>query len=1230
MSKQRTIAQKALIFFLLLAVPFGLSADETLQNLMDAENYREALDYADEQIPPAQRTPEVWVKIAQANEKLGMIEKALAAYLVSSRMDANHYQSLLGAAKIYNSLGQSQNAMTFANRALEQDFTAEASWEYARACIDLDRSSDAKKALEKVIETDSANIIANRELGNIYINEGEYHRAIPLLKRALMEKEEGQILYSIGLAYVEIGVADSALAYLNAAVEKETNVSEASLLIARANFGLENYSEAARGFDNVQQDMMESMDYYMKAISKEQINDQQGAINAFSNAVSSFGESTEKEALFSREKVARNHLKNKDFGDALPHLEFIRNADENGEIVSDVYFLLADAHEGQQNSTEAIKHLERAIALNPNDVEGYARLADLYENNNMDQKAKETLEAMMALSPNDPSVFLSLGQYNLDAQRYEEALEHFETSNNLENSAAASEGIAIAAYNTENLQKAKSAATRALELDENRWEARKILADVLLTESDFQNAQGHFEALVEKEPRNMEFLVNLATCYYNTDSADELAETDKKIVELDQGNSESRLRLARYADENNDTETALSMYLDLAELTPEDAEVFRRLFHLHQQKGEKQASVDALRTYLELNPQDAVAQRDLGDALYEMDQLDGALVAYRAAIEIDPDIKGFYQRYAEIVIAKGEEGEVITALTGVIESGDADFSTYTTLGMIYQRRGNHEEAIDMYQDALQLDPTNTDALSALARSQAASGDVNGAIITYEQTVMMNSEAVEEYKELGELYQGQGREAEALRAFRRYLDRNPDDVELAKTVGEASFENEEFEDAAKYLEPVTKVSNDIELLIMYAEACFKSGRYSQAAQTIKEFRDRRLRVPTLRRMLMMLAQSYENDEDMENAAKAYLDYISVPGTEDADAAYKTANLHEEIDISKAITIYENNIKSYPQDFRNVLRLGLLYAEDEENQERAVALLEQSTEFADSLPEVWLEMAQVHGNLGNEDQELEAYQNYVQADPQHLEANKRIGILLMRKGEVNEALINLEIANTLEPNDPDVMAMLARGYISTERVEKAIELLEKAKVVRSDDPDIRYQLFQLYEKTGQTEKAQAEIEELVELQHDNRFLLMYAQALISQENFSDAEDALLDILATDPENIDALLLLARVQRKQENFEQALETYEEIEFIDRSHPRALYERAETYIEMSRFTWAETFYNRALRADPQFAVAKVGLARLAKVRRNEELYLQLLQEARELDPDDPEVLEELRKAGK
>lgn len=1217
----------ALVLFAVTVI--SVSADPAFDKLISDGKFKEAIDYADEKFPTAQRDANLWVQVAKANEGLGVPEKALACYLVAWRVDNKNYKAMYGASRIYNALNQPDNALNMAKKALDQSFTAEASWEYARACIAMNRVVEAKTALEKVIESDPGNAIANRELGTIYFNDKQWQKALPLLKKTNKAKPDGELSFKIGACYVGTKDADSAIVYLKDAINKGASPEQATLMLARTCYDKGDYAAAGIQYQKVSGGSMEAEDYFKAGLALEKSKNIQAALINYDKAISLSGGAKTKEILLAREKVARGQMERKGFSAAIIHLEFIAAADPKAQMVPDVYFLLADAYQAADKGPRAIASLETAISLKANNVEAYARLADLYAKNNMPDKAKKTFETMMSLSPNDPNVYLSLGQYNVKAKKYSEAFSQFEKSHMLKKSGVAAQGMAVAAYNLKRNDAARDAAETAVSLDPNTWQAREILATILMQANQYKEALPHLEALVTKDSSRIEYKEQLSSCYEKTGDKAKLFEIDKKIVAQNSQNVPSRLRLARDADVKKDDDGAFRWYREIIAIDPKNTDALHRLYEISLKKKNSNDAALYIGRYVEIKP-GAEAYRDFGDVLYQLKDYDRALNAYRAALKMNPAIKGFYKRYAEIVIAKGQTDEVLVALTGVIKSGEADFGTYQTLGMINQKKGRWVDAIEMYQKALQVDPQNSDALASLAACQAAGGQLNDAIISYEQVVMMDTGAVDAIKELADIYAKQGNNAAATKQYMNYFTKRPGDESIARKLGKLAYEGQKYPEVVKYLGGIQyKSEADIDYGLMYASSSIQTKQLKDAIRILSMLKTMAgPKNPSKRSVLKMLAEAYEKDNQESNAAQAYAEYISIPGVVDPDAAYKSAMFFEKVNPVVAQRMYENNIKQFPADYRNFMRLGILLSANQATLAKAAMYLKRTTALAETIPAVWLELGKMYQKLGKEQDELEAYRNYIKTDPQHPEANKRIGILLARKGQFTEAMIYLEIANTMAPDDPEVMTALAKGYTATNRKDEAIDLLKKAKVKKPDDPDVRFALFDLYQKTGQKDKARDEMKELVSMKRDNKFLIQYANACFVTGDLKAAETAVEDVLATEADNINVLMLKAKIQVANKDYDPALETYKEISYIDQNHSPSMTGRADVYLLQSKVQWAETFYQRALKADPKNALAELGMARVCKIKKDTSCFQDHLDRAKLLDPFDQEIQAEAKKA--
>jgi tetratricopeptide (TPR) repeat protein len=103
-----------------------------------------------------------------------------------------------------------------------------------------------------------------------------------------------------------------------------------------------------------------------------------------------------------------------------------------------------------------------------------------------------------------------------------------------------------------------------------------------------------------------------------------------------------------------------------------------------------------------------------------------------------------------------------------------------------------------------------------------------------------------------------------------------------------------------------------------------------------------------------------------------------------------------------------------------------------------------------------------------------------------------------------------------------------------------------------------------------------------------------------------------------------------RGQKKFDEAIELYKEISSIDPASAAPLYERAEVYLAQSKMKWAEQFYQRALQTDPKMAAAEVGLAKLARAYGNQAGYMEHLDKASAMDPDNPVVKKEIENSKK
>jgi tetratricopeptide (TPR) repeat protein len=851
----------------------------------------------------------------------------------------------------------------------------------------------------------------------------------------------------------------------------------------------------------------------------------------------------------------------------------------------------------QVNKT--IEMLQKASVLDPNDPLVWQKLSDAYHNAGITGKELSASIKLAALVPGNMEANRRAAGILYKKKQFAQAIPYLEkiTANSPQD-AEIMLMLADANMQTKNPQKAVEIYSKAKDLQPDNV---KLWLDLIAAAED--------AGLSEKVAQ----------------SKGGLADLDRKIAAKDPKALDSRVRLAQYLLNKNDFDAAYPVYKELAVLMPKDKQVFGRLVEIAQKKGVTADEFNYLKQFVVLDPTNAKAHIDLGNLLYDQKNVDGALTEYRLAWKSDPAMTGYFQRFAEIVVSKGLDDESVAVLNAAIKSGEADPKMYITLGKIYQKKKQYAPAINLFKKVSNNDPKNLEVLSLMGECLAGSGDIANAILTYEQVVLLNPQASIEYKALGDLQMRQSKTDEAIKAYQKYLENAPGDEKVAKTVGLYKYSKKKYPEAITYLEMIKSGTlQDAEYLMALGDSYYQQGNCQKTCAFFGQLRVKNPAETILKKILRPLGECYEKNGDAAKAAEAYEAYTALPGVTDADASYLKAFLREKSDPKSAEVLYQGNIKAFPNDSRSFVRLGMMYAATPATYAKATQPLSEASALNPKDITVLQKLAQVWGSLKNEDRELEAYKKLLVLEPQNAEANLRVGEILIKKKQYSKAIENLEMVQTVNPQDPEVLLMLSEGYLKTGRRDKGIELLAKAQTFKKDNPELMLQLYGLYKETGKLKEAEEVIKQLIKLKNDNKYRSLYADDLLNQQRYDEALAVAGEIEKSDPMNVDGLMLKGRIQGLQNKLEEAIETFKMVSFVNENYAPADYERGEIYRKQVNFERAESFYRKALQANPKYALAELGLARLSKAQNKTAEYQDHLNRAKALDPDNKEIISE------
>ncbi len=170
-------------------------------------------------------------------------------------------------------------------------------------------------------------------------------------------------------------------------------------------------------------------------------------------------------------------------------------------------------------------------------------------------------------------------------------------------------------------------------------------------------------------------------------------------------------------------------------------------------------------------------------------------VAVLALSAIASSTRGFAQKplssSSETDLASGVQalkaGDLETAervFNDALRHGTKSALVFHNLGVIAQERGNHQQAVTYFREAIRLEPSYGPSRLLLGSSLLASGKNNEALTELKQAVRLMPEQPPAHLELAKAYEAAGNWTEAVRQLQKLVSMAPQDAEYSYQLGKA--------------------------------------------------------------------------------------------------------------------------------------------------------------------------------------------------------------------------------------------------------------------------------------------------------------------------------------------------------------------------------------------------------------------------------------------------------------
>jgi tetratricopeptide (TPR) repeat protein len=482
----------------------------------------------------------------------------------------------------------------------------------------------------------------------------------------------------------------------------------------------------------------------------------------------------------------------------------------------------------------------------------------------------------------------------------------------------------------------------------------------------------------------------------------------------------------------------------------------------------------------------------------QVGDLAGAVGAYQQVVALAPDRREARDAIADLQEALGNAGEAIEAVQELASRADtpeAKARYYLRVARLMESRGSQEDAIDWYTRALEVEPGNTRASTALRTAFAARGDA-GSIVELIRHDIGNAEgdrpkarlaaemAALQYTKLKDL-------AGAEQSAREALEWDAHNLQALVLMGDLSYDAGRFAEATTYYQQV----------IPRTDALVSED----AVRVLTRYLDAEGRAPSIPPDLLLA-----HSESLLQLAPDSLDVVG-----------RTAALaFEQADYARARALYQDFLERFRGDLDRERLAEATYRLGEslrllDEPELALTCLEEASDLTPSAPLPLIALAKVY-------EAKEQWSEVLRTKVRLLELNEsalprarlliEIGELLLDKLKEHErAVVHLREASQVAPDDRKVLTRLMQIYMSHQVWDELVEIVERlARFVEDGRQKAKYLMTAAMVSArhlGRRERAIDFYQQVLALDPDNAKALSECVVLqIEQGDFLGAEESL----------------------------------------------------------------------------------------------------------------------------
>ena len=500
-----------------------------------------------------------------------------------------------------------------------------------------------------------------------------------------------------------------ALSYYRTALSHEPDSYDIRVALANLYLGMREYDEAWKVLKPLDNRFSEAV--LLKADAHRGLGDWQEAIKYYRIV-----EKLDPTEIAPHWYLGNYYKQTGQFEKAVSQYEKMTALSNNPQVYNELVQLYLTVGD----STRAMKTYETSLAIDPGpeNRDAYMGYADLLLNKGEIDSAITMVTRFLDQSPRDLETRFKLIELYITTERDDDAIYEIQSvAENYPNRSQILGRLGLLALDANQIEMAKQFFTELAEMNPNNFLAQYYLGRIAQFNQDFELAKERFYNVIDMADTIPDGWINLAEVYRVQDSLDMAVDILKQgMSRVKTGREDMRLFLSRYYSAQERYEAVVNILDGLIDSETDDVPTLFTLGSALERVGQVDSSIAVFERLLKLQPKFHPALNYLGYMLADQGiRLREAKQMIEDALAQDSLNPAYLDSYGWVLFKMGDLDEAEKYIRKALEQMQNDVVIWDHLAEIYYARGLREQAREMWEKALALDPDNATIREKLDR-----------------------------------------------------------------------------------------------------------------------------------------------------------------------------------------------------------------------------------------------------------------------------------------------------------------------------------------------------------------------------------------------------------------------------------------------------------------------------------------------------------------------------------